>query len=116
MVSSAKNQGYRCVDAFIVADIAAMLSIYILLLVYVLNVIAVVTPTKILLYPLSYTRQPIAANRGSGCSESDIGLGQFAPRSQTVKDKAVHTACSVVELYSQNKNIDSKPGLVPALT
>ncbi|MEH2142267.1 hypothetical protein [Nostoc sp.] len=28
----------------------------------------------------------------------------------------MHTACGVVELYSQNKNIDSKPGLVPALT
>ncbi|MEH2275835.1 MAG: hypothetical protein V7K40_13875 [Nostoc sp.] len=66
MLPSAKNQGYRCVNAFIVADIAAMLSIYTLLLVYVLNVIAVVTPTEILLYPLSYTRQPMAANKGSG--------------------------------------------------
>ena len=33
-----------------------------------------------------------------------------------VKDKAVHTACGVVELYPLGRSIASKPGLVPDLT
>ncbi|MEH2236915.1 DEAD/DEAH box helicase [Nostoc sp.] len=68
-----------------------------------------------------YTRFPARANQwppteGVVDRNLDIALSQFAPRSQTVKDKAVHTACGVVELYPQGKNIESKPGLVPALT
>ena len=45
----------------------------------------------------------------------DVAIAQFAPGSETVKDKAVHTACGVVELYPQGKKIVSAPGLVPAL-
>ncbi|MHC5722695.1 MAG: DEAD/DEAH box helicase, partial [Nostoc sp.] len=68
-----------------------------------------------------YTRFPARANQwppteGVVDRNLDIALSQFAPCSQTVKDKAVHTACGVVELYPQGKNIESKPGLVPALT
>lgn len=47
----------------------------------------------------------------------DIALSQFAPGSQTVKDKAVHTACGVVELRPAGGNqIQSNPGLYPPLT
>ncbi len=68
-----------------------------------------------------YTRFPTYADQwppteGVVDRNLDIALSQFAPRSQTVKDKAVHTACGVVELYPQGKNIKSKSGLVPALT
>ena len=68
-----------------------------------------------------YTRFPARANQwppteGVIDRNLDIALSQFAPRSQTVKDKAVHTACGVVELYPQGNKIESKPGLVPALT
>lgn len=45
----------------------------------------------------------------------DVALSQFAPRSQTVKDKAVHNACGVVELRPQGGRVVSGPGLVPAL-
>lgn len=45
----------------------------------------------------------------------DVGISQFAPGSQTVKDKAVHTACGVVELRPQGNTITSHPGLFPAL-
>jgi DEAD/DEAH box helicase domain-containing protein len=46
----------------------------------------------------------------------DVAISQFAPGSETVKDKAVHTACGVVELYPQGNTIATKPGLVPPLT
>jgi hypothetical protein len=46
----------------------------------------------------------------------DVAISQFAPGSETVKDKAVHTACGVVELYPQGNTITTAPGLVPALT
>lgn len=48
----------------------------------------------------------------------DVAIGQFAPGSQTVRDKAVHTACGVVELVPQNNRsfINVKPGFSPALT
>ena len=45
----------------------------------------------------------------------DIALGQFAPGSQTVKDKQVHTACGVVNLYRQGNKLQSDAGLIPAL-
>ena len=45
----------------------------------------------------------------------DVAISQFAPGSQTVKDKAVHTACGVVELRPQGNTITSHPGLFPAL-
>lgn len=48
----------------------------------------------------------------------DVAIGQFAPGSQTVRDKAVHTACGVVDLVPANNgnHILSRPGLSPALT
>lgn len=45
----------------------------------------------------------------------DIALGQFAPGSQTVKDKQVHTACGVVNLYRLGRKLQSDAGLIPAL-
>ena len=46
----------------------------------------------------------------------DIAIGQFAPGSQTVKDKAVHTACGVVEFYPKGRReMGTRPGFAPAL-
>ncbi|WP_206817582.1 helicase-related protein, partial [Chroococcus sp. FPU101] len=45
----------------------------------------------------------------------DIALSQFAPGSQTVKDKAVHNACGVVELFPQGNRVASRAGLYPPL-
>ena len=45
----------------------------------------------------------------------DVAISQFAPKSQTVKDKAVHTACGVVEFRPQDGNVVSESGFVPAL-
>jgi hypothetical protein len=46
----------------------------------------------------------------------DIALSQFAPGSQTVKDKAVHTAIGVVQLKPVGGVFKVEPGLYPALS
>jgi hypothetical protein len=46
----------------------------------------------------------------------DVALSQFAPGSQVVKDKAVHTACGLVDFGpSGSGDADIRPGLVPSL-
>jgi hypothetical protein len=74
-------------------------------------------PTRV---RLLYTKFPRTSQQwppktGIVDRDLDIALGQFAPNSQTVKDKAVYTACGVVELFPQGKHIASKPGLSPPL-
>ncbi|KZL51181.1 DEAD/DEAH box helicase [Nodularia spumigena CENA596] len=74
-------------------------------------------PTRV---RLLYTRLPSATKwpptAGIVDRNLDVAIGQFAPGSETVKDKAVHTACGVADFYPQGKKIESKPGLIPALT
>jgi hypothetical protein len=73
-------------------------------------------PTRV---RLLYTRLPNASTwpptAGIVDRNLDIAIGQFAPGSETVKDKAVHTACGVADFYPQGKKIQSKSGLIPAL-
>jgi hypothetical protein len=74
-------------------------------------------PTRV---RLLYTRWPSPGTwppeTGVVDRDLDVAISQFAPGSETVKDKAVHTACGVVELFPQGGKIASKAGLVPALT
>ena len=71
---------------------------------------------------LLYTRWPYRSNpwppeQGKVDRDLDIALSQFAPGSETVKDKAVHTACGVVELIPQGSGAPvPRPGFYPALT
>lgn len=74
-------------------------------------------PTRV---RLLYTRWPSAGpqwppEKGIVDRDLDVAISQFAPGSETVKDKAVHSACGVVELRPQGNTIVSEPGLVPAL-
>lgn len=67
---------------------------------------------------LLYTRWPSRGNpwppeHGIVDRNLDIAISQFAPGSETVKDKAVHTACGVVELYPQGNGVGSRPGFFP---
>ena len=69
---------------------------------------------------LLYTHWPSHGNpwppeRGKVDRDLDIAISQFAPGSETVKDKAVHTACGVVELYPQGNSVGSRPGFYPDL-
>ena len=67
-----------------------------------------------------YTEWPLSARRfregGSVDRELDIAISQFAPGSQTVKDKAVHTACGVVDFLPQGNDVAVRPGFNPPLT
>jgi len=74
-------------------------------------------PTRV---RLLYTRWPSVGNpwppeRGLVDRDLDIAISQFAPGSETVKDKAVHTACGVVDLYPQGNGVGSRAGFVPDL-
>ncbi|WKT81068.1 DEAD/DEAH box helicase [Thermosynechococcus sp. PP45] len=68
-------------------------------------------PTRV---RLLYTKW---SNKETIDRDLDIAIGQFAPGSQTVRDRAVHTACGVVELVPQNNGnyVDVKPGFSPPL-
>jgi len=74
-------------------------------------------PTRI---RLLYTKFPKSAEQwppetGIVDRDLEIALSQFAPQSQTVKDKEIHKACGVVELYPQGGVVKSKAGLFPPL-
>lgn len=69
-------------------------------------------PTRV---RLLFTRWPRSGYRwppeaGTVDRDLDIAISQFAPGSQTVKDKAVHTAVGVVELIPAGRVVQSKPG------
>ncbi|GAA6621963.1 DEAD/DEAH box helicase [Scytonema sp. NUACC26] len=74
-------------------------------------------PTRVRLLYTSwpFSPEPWPPETGVVDRDLDIALSQFAPKSQTVKDKAVHNACGVVELYPQGNTVVSAPGLFPAL-
>lgn len=67
-----------------------------------------------------YTRWPNARpwppERDLVDRDLDMAISQFAPGSQTVKDKAVHTACGVVDLFPAGNTLKSRPGLNPPLS
>ena len=74
-------------------------------------------PTRV---RLLYTNWPYFGNpwppeHGLVDRDLDIAISQFAPGSETVKDKAVHTACGVVELYPEGNRVNSRAGFVPDL-
>lgn len=56
-----------------------------------------------------------SADVGTIDRDLDVALSQFAPGSQTVKDKAVHTAVGVVELRSGHGGPISANGFYPPL-
>lgn len=66
-----------------------------------------------------YTHWPFSANRLANASSVDrdleIAISQFAPGSQTVKDKAIHTALGVVELFPKGTLVETGPGFHPPL-
>ena len=74
-------------------------------------------PTRV---RLLYTNWPDSGNpwppeHGLVDRDLDIAISQFAPGSETVKDKAVHIACGVVELYPDGDRVNSRSGFVPDL-
>lgn len=74
-------------------------------------------PTRIrLLHTQLPTRaMPWPPEHGTVDRALDIAIGQFAPGSETVKDKRVHTAAGVVRLVPVGDQLMAKPGFVPAI-
>lgn len=74
-------------------------------------------PTRVrLLYTnWPYSGYPWPPEKGLVDRDIDIAISQFAPGSETVKDKAVHTACGVVELFPAGNQVSSRSGFVPPL-
>ncbi len=67
-----------------------------------------------------YTRWPRLGvpwppEEGTVDRDLDLAISQFAPGSQTVKDKAVHTAVGIVRLYPTGGVVQSEDGFSPPL-
>lgn len=66
-----------------------------------------------------HTEWPLSAYRlregGSVDRDLDIAISQFAPGSQTVKDKAVHTSLGLADLIPQGIDVGTRPGFHPPL-
>ena len=73
-------------------------------------------PTRVRLLYTRLARQAARGRREDDTVERelDIAISQFAPESETVKDKQVHTACGVVELHPLGRTVVSKGGFYPA--
>jgi hypothetical protein len=59
------------------------------------------------------SRRPWPPSRDTVERELDIAISQFAPGSETVKDKRVHTACGVAEVIPGRKMVFAGPGFYP---
>ncbi|MCG8350473.1 MAG: hypothetical protein MI924_22125, partial [Chloroflexales bacterium] len=75
-------------------------------------------PTRVrLLYTAWPTRADTWPPTGGVIDRNlDLAISQFAPGSETVKDKAVHTAIGVVNLYRKGNQVFSDEGFAPPLT
>jgi DEAD/DEAH box helicase domain-containing protein len=73
------------------------------------------TRTRTLYTKKSYTSAASFPPRNTVSRGLDVALSQFAPGSQTVMDKSVHTAIGVVHLVPVGGKVKAEPGLTPAL-
>lgn len=74
-------------------------------------------PTKV---RLLFTNIPSRGNpwppeRGTIDRDLDIAISQFAPGSETVKDKRVYRSAGVIDLIPAGETVRVRPGLVPSL-
>ena len=59
--------------------------------------------------------RPWPPEKGIIDRDLDIAISQFAPGSQSVKDKAVYTACGVAQFYPLGNSVQSESGFTPPL-
>lgn len=66
-----------------------------------------------------YTKWPFSRYQlttgGTVDRDLDIAISQFAPGSQTVKDKAIHTAIGVADIVPRGTQVEVYPGFHPPL-
>lgn len=75
-------------------------------------------PTRV---RLLYTNWPMNSKpwppeKGTIDRDLDIAISQFAPGSQSVKDKAIHTACGVAHFSPYGRSVRTESGFTPPLT
>jgi DEAD/DEAH box helicase domain-containing protein len=72
------------------------------------------TRVRLLFTRLWPKNRPWPPTRNTVERELDIAVSQFAPGSETVKDKQVHTACGVAEFFPAGRLVRARPGFHPA--
>jgi Lhr-like helicase len=74
------------------------------------------TRVRVLYTKWPYTGNPWPPEQGLIDRDLDVAISQFAPGSETVKDKEVHTSIGVVELRPAGKTVASTDGFYPPLS
>ncbi|OQB77328.1 MAG: DEAD/DEAH box helicase [Deltaproteobacteria bacterium ADurb.Bin135] len=74
-------------------------------------------PTRVrtLFTQVPFRGVPWPPERGTVARELDIAISQFAPGSETVKDKQVYRAAGVVDLFPLGDQVGVRPGFSPPL-
>ena len=72
-------------------------------------------PTRVRLLYTYWPRRSSWPPSGVVDRDLDIAISQFAPGSQTVKDKQVHTAIGIVDLWPAGNMVQSSNGFAPPL-
>jgi hypothetical protein len=74
------------------------------------------TRVRLLFTQWPFNGNPWPPEHGTVDRDLDVAISQFAPGSQTVKDKAVHKACGVVEPFpTPDGRVGFRPGFFPPL-
>jgi DEAD/DEAH box helicase domain-containing protein len=73
------------------------------------------TRVRLLFTNIPYRGFPWPPERGTVDRDLDIAISQFAPGSETVKDKRVYRAAGVTDLYPAGDVVRVRPGLTPPL-
>ena len=74
-------------------------------------------PTRVRLLYTSVPKKgiPWPPERGTVDRDLDIAISQFAPGSETVKDKRVYRAAGVCDFFPMGSEVGVRPGLIPRL-
>jgi DEAD/DEAH box helicase domain-containing protein len=74
------------------------------------------TRVRLLFTQWPFNGNPWPPDRGTVDRDLDVAISQFAPGSQTVKDKAVHQACGVFEPFpTPDGRVGFRPGFFPPI-
>ncbi len=73
------------------------------------------TDSRLLYTDVPRRASPWPPEHGTIDRDLSIAISQFAPGSQTVKDKTLHNACGVTEFYPRGNRVCTDSGFVPPL-
>ena len=73
------------------------------------------TDVRMLFTEVPRGTNPWPPQRGNIDRDLSIAISQFAPGSQTVKDKTIHNACGVAEFFPMGNRVHDRGGFVPPL-